>query len=173
MLSDEDRRRFCLARGAMRMILGSYLELHPASLKFRYGSLGKPEIQTPAADLQFNLSHSGDLALLAVTCESPAGIDLEPVRARSNARGIAEKVFSGDVREYLSKLEETEFETAFLQQWTLIEARVKVEGKGVFSQPGEDIRAVNFQPRSGWIAAVGMRGKPPKAEEWLTLKFSG
>jgi len=173
MLSDKDRRRFSLARGDMRMIIGSYLGLHPASMQFRYGSLGKPEIQSPATELQFNLSHSGDLALLAVTFGSPAGIDLEPVRTRSNARGIAGKVFSGKVREYLSNLEDTEFETAFLQQWTLLEARVKVEGKGVFSQPGEDIRAVNFQPKSGWIAAVGMRGKPPKAEEWLTWEFSG
>ena len=66
---DGDRRRYTMARGALRMILSGYLEVSPRDLRFEQGRYGKPHLVSPSREpnLEFNLSHCEDLALIAVT----------------------------------------------------------------------------------------------------------
>ncbi|MFI4918529.1 MAG: 4'-phosphopantetheinyl transferase family protein, partial [Legionellales bacterium] len=70
------RRRFCTARATMRIILARYLDCAPEDLEFTYNDYGKPDVINTKS-LQFNISHSADLALLAVGMNHPMGVDIE------------------------------------------------------------------------------------------------
>src|SRR5438093_345520 len=63
-----DRRRFSIARASLRLILARYLEAGPADLKFEHGAYGKPRLALDQNryGVQFNLSHSNQLALIAI-----------------------------------------------------------------------------------------------------------
>lgn len=110
------RRRYVVGRGALRQILGGYLGLAPAELRFAYGEQGKPRLVEPTADLailsefsppsprapraprapklRFNLAHCGDLGLLAVTLGLEVGVDLERLRPIRKARALAARYFT-------------------------------------------------------------------------------
>jgi 4'-phosphopantetheinyl transferase len=101
------RRRYVAGRGALRQILGGYLGLAPADLRFVYGEQGKPrlaestsdpaslsEFSPPAADLRFNLAHCGDQALVAVALGMEVGVDLERLRPVRKARALAARYFT-------------------------------------------------------------------------------
>src|SRR6201999_3187535 len=77
-----DRDRFIAGRGFMRTVLGHYLNAKPGRLEFVYSRLGKPALggSHATAGLHFNLSHSEDIGLLAVSPVGALGIDLEYVR---------------------------------------------------------------------------------------------
>ena len=85
------RRRFVLAHGITRSILGGYLGVRPACLRWRLGACGKPELA--GSRLRVNLSHSGDLALLAVTESREIGVDVEQIRAGLPAVALAERYY--------------------------------------------------------------------------------
>ena len=85
LVQPKDRQRFITARTALRGILGSYLGLPPAAVSFRINAHGKPYLDPASAMLQFNLSHSGDWALCAVTTAGEVGVDIERVRPCSPA----------------------------------------------------------------------------------------
>src|SRR5579872_1931989 len=70
-----DRVRFIAARSFLRRTLGRHRGVDPASLRFAYGLRGRPELEGAPA-LQFNLSYSGDQALLAVSRDGPLGVDV-------------------------------------------------------------------------------------------------
>jgi 4'-phosphopantetheinyl transferase EntD len=87
--------RFLAARGQLRQILGRYLNMPPEQLRFRYGPSGKPVLAGAAErELEFNLSHSDALALVAVTRIGRIGIDVERRRADLDVDEIAERFFS-------------------------------------------------------------------------------
>ncbi len=89
---ERHKRRFTLARAALRLILGRYLQEDAGLLGFHYTDHGKPFLKN-SKSLEFNLSHSGDLALVAVGQHFPLGIDLEFFSARPY-EGIANNLFS-------------------------------------------------------------------------------
>src|SRR5215204_4262422 len=78
---DEHRRRYVTAHGALRLILGAYLDAAPETLAFELGEHGKPSLREPLdaedARVEFNLSHSAELALVAVARDHPVGVDVE------------------------------------------------------------------------------------------------
>src|SRR5262249_38435202 len=76
---EKDRNAFTIARGLLRIILGSYLQTTPSAIEFTYGSRGKPSVVS-ARPIQFNLSHSGDLAVYAITEGYEVGADVEYIR---------------------------------------------------------------------------------------------
>src|SRR5689334_741569 len=71
------RRQYVISRGALRQILARSSQCHPAELHFVYSEKGKPLLDRPASSLQFNLAHSGELALIAVAWGRQVGVDLE------------------------------------------------------------------------------------------------
>src|SRR5207245_1715236 len=77
---ERDRARFICGRGLLRTILGRYLNTDPRDLTFVEGPYGKPELTGIPSSLRFNLSHSDDLMLLAVTHARAVGVDLEMIR---------------------------------------------------------------------------------------------
>lgn len=127
-------RRFVVAHGWLRRVLGAALDADPASLVFGIGPWGKPVLSGPWADagLQFNLSHSHELALMAVTTGRAVGVDLERLRPIPRATQLAERYFADPERADLARVAGSAAEAAtFFNCWTRKEAFVKAQGQGL------------------------------------------
>ncbi len=85
---ERHRRRFSVARASLRRLLGRYVGADPGALAFLYGARGKPRLAQPT-ELEFNLSHSHELALVGVTRGIPLGIDVEWLRSLGGFGGAA------------------------------------------------------------------------------------
>jgi 4'-phosphopantetheinyl transferase len=146
---ERDRRRFIAARGQLRTILGRYFAISPYALQFSYGAHGKPWISEPvqARALRFNLSHSGEFALIAIVLDRDLGVDLEEVQALDDAERIAGQFFSRCENEALREVPAAERLEAFFECWTLKEAFLKATGEGL-SRPTQsfDVAFGHRQP---------------------------
>ncbi len=130
--SDEPRRRFVVVRGALRALLARYLGASAQSILFAQGPHGKPVLdRTGAGELCFNVSHSGDRALLAFTCRDEPGVDIERVCAGRDSTAIANRFFATKEAEALRALPETARATAFFRCWVRKEACLKALGVGI------------------------------------------
>jgi 4'-phosphopantetheinyl transferase len=125
------RRRFVLARGVLRVLLGRYLQTSPAAIAFAYGEHGKPTLAAPASGgLRFNLAHSGERAAYAFALGLEIGVDVERVRA-IDGPAIARSHFSPRERAALEALPPPEQPAAFVRTWVRKEAYVKARGGGL------------------------------------------
>jgi len=130
---EKHQRHFIVARGFLRSVIARYLATQPESLRFVYGAYGKPALESEPS-LRFNLSHSHDVALLAVTIDADVGVDVEHVRADFASEDIARRFFSRAEVETFNALAKEERVAAFFRCWTRKEAYIKAIGKGL-SQP--------------------------------------
>ncbi len=130
---EKHRRRFVAARGFLRTVLGIYLERKPEDIRFCYNAYGKPSLIGSACDkrVSFNLSHSHDLALCAVTVHGRIGVDVELVRSDLGWKQIASGVFSDKEYASIISFPEEIQRVAFFRQWTLKEAYIKARGEGL------------------------------------------
>lgn len=128
-----DRDRYVFAHALLRWILGAYVGCEPQGLVFETNQYGKPflGIGHGGKDIQFNLSHSQDITLVAVARGASVGIDVEHTRAIPDAREIADRFFSADEREFLNSLPPVDFNDWFFTFWTLKEAFLKGIGMGL------------------------------------------
>jgi 4'-phosphopantetheinyl transferase len=134
--AEGDGERFLLGRGALRLILGSWLGRDPAGLVLGAGPQGKPELLSPPpAAPRFNVSHSGDLILLGFHPRRPVGVDVELRRPVPEWQGIARRWLPPAEREAIGSLPEQRREQAFLAAWCRLEARLKARGIGLFGPP--------------------------------------
>jgi 4'-phosphopantetheinyl transferase len=129
------QRRFTMARAIMRSILARYIQQEPEDLCFTTNEYGKPEINNPS-HIQFNLSHSQDLALLAVGKEFPLGIDLEFLSKRPYQQ-LADHSFSKSESKVLLSLAPEVKALYFFHIWSQKEAFIKSSGLGL-SYPTQD-----------------------------------
>jgi 4'-phosphopantetheinyl transferase len=131
---EKHRRRFIVARAAMRQVLGRYINVAPGTLVFSYGAKGKPELAGGQEErpIQFNLSHSDDVALLGVTQGLVLGIDIEQVNPEFSTDGIAERFFSPSEVRCLQALPADARAEAFFSCWTRKEAYIKALGEGLY-----------------------------------------
>jgi 4'-phosphopantetheinyl transferase len=127
----DDRERFLLGRAALRRLLGVWLELAPVAVPIECGPHGKP--RCPGGP-EFNVSHSGDLILLALHPSRPVGVDVERPRPGLAWRPIARRVLPPAECEALEALaaagSEAAAADAFLLAWCRLEARLKARGEG-------------------------------------------
>lgn len=129
---ERDRQHFKIAHASLRAILSRYVKLQPAALTFGETAYGKPFMTNiEAAGLLFNMSHSGDLALIAVAREREVGIDIEYMRADFATMEVAEHFFSVAEIYTLSGLDPHLRTNAFFNCWTRKEAYVKARGEGL------------------------------------------
>ncbi len=128
-----DREHFVAARGGLREILGRYTGASPQSLRFSYDHYGKPSLSGEAGGtpLRFNVSHSGGVALYAVTVGRAVGVDVERVREDFAGLDIAKNFFSPHEVAALSELPAEHLATAFFDCWTRKEAYIKARGLGL------------------------------------------
>jgi medium-chain acyl-[acyl-carrier-protein] hydrolase len=136
-----ERRQFLVSQAALRTILGRVLDRAPQSLQFGSGAHGKPFLQ--GEELSFNLSHSGDLALVAVTREGPVGIDIERVRADLDWTAMSRHPLSPHEQSALAGLPPEHRLTGFFSFWTRKEAQLKATGLGA-AAPADNL--LDFPP---------------------------
>jgi 4'-phosphopantetheinyl transferase len=135
--------RWTVARGYLRQMLSQYLNIPPAEIVFSYGQQGKPAIE--GNDLQFNLSHSGDRAVYAISAKYPVGIDLELIHPLP-AADLVDRFFSVNEQAIFHSLPVEIQQAAFFHAWTQKEAYLKACGTGLHT-PLEQIE-VSIDPRT-------------------------
>jgi 4'-phosphopantetheinyl transferase len=156
-----------VAHGTLRQLLGRYLGTHPGQLRFVHNAFGKPELSPECGSpLRFNLSHSADLALIAIAAGADIGVDIERIRAQPDYAAIARRFFSAAEVEYLNGLPSHLYGPAFVDGWTKKEAFLKACGQGLarLDDAPEDTAAARswslftLQPAPGYIGAVAIEG---------------
>jgi 4'-phosphopantetheinyl transferase len=175
---DHLRQSFVVARGILRVLLGRYLGISPASVQFSYSATGKPSLAV-SDWLDFNASHSGDLAVYAFTAQGAVGVDVEQVRPLTEMQDIAGRFFCFEEAAELMSLAPTERTHAFFLCWTRKEAYIKATGEGLSApldsfrvtlRPGQPARFIQQPAGAGWqlhdlkldsnyAAAVAYHGK--------------
>lgn len=176
------RRRFVVARASLRALLAAYLPGADPPIELAYTALGKPFLaRRPAGGLRFNLSHSGELALVALARGVELGVDVEQVRALGDQQGLAERFFAAEEVAALAALPEPQRLAAFFRCWTRKEAVLKALGSGlsfpldrfavsvadepaprVLSMDGQTAPAarwslVHLAPEPGYVGAVALK----------------
>ncbi|MEM1172392.1 MAG: 4'-phosphopantetheinyl transferase superfamily protein [Cyanobacteria bacterium P01_H01_bin.35] len=185
---ERDKNRFIIARGTLRKILSRYLNIEPNKLEFTYSDRGKPYLRNTS--ILFNLSHSQDLALYAITKVNLIGIDLEYIRPMNDAESLAKRFFSNQEYNLISQLPPQKQQETFFKLWTCKEAYLKATGDGLagglekveiclnsekpveFFSINEDIEEAShwylyqFIPQPNYIAAVAVAGKNQNLSFW-------
>ena len=171
----EHRRQFMVCRGTLREVLAGYTNEDPSGLRFAYGAHGKPYL--PGSDVRFNLSHSGEWAVLAVARGREVGIDIERIDAGFAQEQIPERFFSPREVAELRALPRCEQTAAFFRCWSRKEAYIKARGLGlalaldsfdVSLRPDEppallrggDWSIEHLEAPAGYAAAIVAEGKP-------------
>jgi 4'-phosphopantetheinyl transferase len=154
-------RQFSIGRGLLRLVLGQYLATDPARLEFEYGPRQKPALA--GAPLQFNLAHSGEVALIAVTPRQPVGIDVEAVRPMKDMLSIAKRFFAPAEYRTLRQLPPAMQTAAFYHGWTRKEAYLKALGDGL-ARPLDQFEVSLAPGQPAAILTIG--GETLPAQEW-------
>ncbi len=128
-----DRHRYIVGRAWLRVVLGHALDLDPTIIRFGYGPQGKPTLdkeQAPSG-VQFNMSHSQGMALLALQSHDEVGVDIEAVRPVPDAVDIARRLFTEEEGRILAAHPPDERDLTFARYWTRKEALLKSIGRGL------------------------------------------
>jgi 4'-phosphopantetheinyl transferase len=132
-----DRTRFGLARAFLRRTLGRYLRIPAESVALVVQPDGKPEVRGIGApsSLCFNLSHSGDLALIAVSGTQQVGIDVELIRELPRLDGLIKRCLTREEQVSQNGLTGEQRLLGFFRLWTRKEAILKGLGSGLSRDP--------------------------------------
>ena len=126
------RRRAIASRGALRHLLGLYLDRNPSRIELETGPEGKPElVGEDEHRIAFNVSHTGDEGLLALTSDGILGVDLERIRPEIDVLRLARRVFSSSEQAQFSTIHEERLRPSFFHVWTCKEAFLKAHGGGL------------------------------------------
>ena len=130
---ERDRRRFVAARGLLRSVISRYLKRPPEEIQFLYEPAGKPYLAFPGNEprLQFNISHSHEMALIGLSLDDRIGVDIEfknPARATLD---LARHFFAPEEISALDRLPVEAQCDAFFAIWTRKEAYIKGRGEGI------------------------------------------
>jgi 4'-phosphopantetheinyl transferase len=176
---EKDRRLYTVAHAALRSILAGYLNVAPGDLEFEIGQRGKPRLAPTFSNdsLQFNLSHSSEVALIAVTREREIGVDVEHVKKEFAFAEVAERYFTTREVSAIRALPQDLQRRAFYQCWTSKEAFLKAKGVGLSGEldeveillDGQDSVRVKgtlagwclseLSPCDGYVGAVALEGE--------------
>jgi Phosphopantetheinyl transferase len=165
---DRHRTQFVAARGWLRSILGSYLNIRPDELNFTYSSYGKPSLQDlTSTQLRFNVAHSGDFALYAFVLGHDIGVDVELIKSEFARETIAKQFFCANEVAALLAFPEGERPHAFFDCWTRKEAFIKAQGIGLSLPLDEfEVSLKHDEPallHANWDSA--------EATRWLLMKI--
>jgi 4'-phosphopantetheinyl transferase len=186
-----DRGRYIAARARLRIILGRYTNRAPGELQFDAGPFGKPVLRPKGGTerIQFNLSGSHGLGVVALQLDLELGIDVERVRPLDDAAAIAERMFAAKEYAAFRSLPAAEQPESFFRYWTRKEAIVKSIGQGLahpldgfeLSPEGgtperlefdcDGVRTVRWllpapSLRQGFVAALATAGSPAAMRCW-------
>jgi 4'-phosphopantetheinyl transferase len=171
ILNREEGELWRRSRGLLRELLGRYLVLGPASLRFVVGEHGKPALRDPAS-LHFNMSHSGGLALYAFSDAGAVGVDVEVARRPVDEVAIARRMLGEEVARRLQTLDPTTRRREFLEAWSSHEAELKCLGVGI-GEPGAapagrrpSVVTLDLGPGAGAAVATARRARELICWDW-------
>ena len=138
--------QYAASRALVRRILGGYLDLPPRRVSFVRSRTGKPRVLLPASatHLEYNVTHSYELGLLAVG-QQELGVDIERIRPAPMAAGVAAGIVAEDGPIRPSEVDSAERDWQFFRIWTRTEAALKAIGEG--------LSAIDRRPAS-WIRSL-------------------
>lgn len=166
-----DRDKFVRVRASLRIILSGYMGIGPAQIEFGYRTAGKPYLPdgVGADGLHFNVSHSGEMALVAVGFGREVGVDIEHVRQIVDLHDIAKRFFSHREVAELFSLPADQQTIAFFNCWTRKEAYVKAIGAGLgFPLDAFDVSLRPEEP----AALIEVRDDPAERKHWTLQDVS-
>lgn len=130
LINEQHRRRFLSAHIGLRRILSFYLAISPQEIEIYQDVNGKPFIIHPI-NLQFNMSHSGDIAIYAITQVQQVGVDIERIKSSIDYPAVAERFFTPAEYQFLLTLPAAEQLSGFYKIWVRKEAYIKASGLGL------------------------------------------
>ena len=136
------QREFAITRAMLRRVLAWVLRIQPQAVCFEHNAQGKPFL--PENTVFFNVSHSHEVALIAISLDAPLGVDIEHIHPRENYLKLARRFFAPGEYQALIALPENIQLKAFHTIWTRKEAFVKANAKGIAL--GLDQFQVNVDP---------------------------
>jgi len=157
-----DRDAYIAARGVLRTLIAGYTGTAPGALVFGYRDKGKPYLEAPAGELRFNVSHSGEFALLAFARRGELGVDIEQRRALDDLLRLAEASFSAHEYAVLCGLPAAAHSDAFFACWSRKEAFIKATGEGIGQLEAFDVSLVPGEP----ARLLRVDGSPPGELPW-------
>lgn len=168
LIDHQVRNRFIAGRGLLRETLAGCLDRKPSDILIASNQYGKPILSGEDSNhgLGFNLSHSGDLAIMALADRRELGIDLEQIREDLPYEAMAQQFFSRREQADLFSLPTELQRAAFFRCWTRKEAYLKGCGSG-FSQPAHicDVSLLPGQPP----ALLADRIDPSQTSKWSLI----
>jgi 4'-phosphopantetheinyl transferase len=168
---EKHRNQFIAGRGALRAILGQYLSAGPAGLRFDYSTNGKPTLAKEFAGtgIHFNLAHSEEMALVAITRLGAVGVDVEGVRPVKNVDELVARFFSPRENSLFQKMPDDEKPVAFFNLWTRKEAMLKATGEGITRSLS--LVEVSFLPGEP-ARVMAIAGDEAAGERWMLRELA-
>jgi 4'-phosphopantetheinyl transferase len=134
---EADSLRYVQARCLLREVLSFYKNCTPEEIIFEYTKHGKPFLKgEPVCGVQFNVSHSGDMVAVAVSCGRSVGIDIEKVRDDISESELSLRFFSETEIAAIRNSRGCAKAELFFRIWTRKEALLKATGEGIGGLPG-------------------------------------
>jgi 4'-phosphopantetheinyl transferase len=159
MLRGADAGRWAASRWVLRGVLGRYLAEDPERIELRIAERGKPALADPAVELRFNLSHSGDLAVVAFSGELEVGVDVEWVRPRKDLLALARRALPAEEAAAVAAGPPEARLTIFHAAWTRREAVAKCLGVGIAAPlPDARVAVSQLDLAPGYAAAIAVTG---------------
>lgn len=130
---EADRVRSLVCRAMLRRLAAALCGAEPERIEFSLGKNGKPTIIHPAeaVKVQVNVSHSGELGAVALSSDSPVGVDVEFIRPEIEIAAMARRYFRKEECSWLASLPEANQPRGFHRLWVLKEAVLKASGDGL------------------------------------------
>lgn len=150
----ELQQKYINTRGMLRKVLGTYLNMKPQDINIKKAEYGKPFVEN--SEVFFNLSHTGNKLVIAVSNVGEIGIDLEQLKARKNLKGLVEKCFSVTEQQSWESLSERQQIIMFYYLWVRKEALVKAIGRGIAM--GLDQCIINPEQQTKFLSIPGGGG---------------
>jgi len=171
---EKHSHNYLITRVFIRDVLSHYSDTPPCLWQFKTGSHGKPEVVNSQIPLQFNLSHTDDLIICAVTLNDEIGCDVEKTDRNCEYLGIAEHFFAKNEFEELLNKTGSEQRSRFFEYWTLKESYIKACGQGL-AIPLKDFNfEIGPSKRQQYNDNISLRFAPyrlDKAETWRSWLF--
>jgi 4'-phosphopantetheinyl transferase len=158
-LRSDARLRWVAARWALREVLGRYLDRPPNRIELVRGERGKPRLAESPEPIEFNLSHSGPVALIAVSAACAVGVDVEKIETGRDLAELAERALQPEDAGAVRAASGAARVKVFFERWARHEATLKCLGMGLGAPRGEAPVAVqSLEVGGSHAAAVAVSG---------------
>ncbi|HLD95568.1 MAG TPA: 4'-phosphopantetheinyl transferase superfamily protein [Alphaproteobacteria bacterium] len=157
---------YIVSHGALREILSLYLRLPSQEIAFQYSKFQKPYLKEPLKNIEFNLSHSGEMALLGLTTFKRIGVDIEKRRPLQDITNLAKTVLTTNEYEYFLN-HPAQRDDLFFKYWTAKEAFIKGVGEGL----SFGLENVSFRDIDSSNPSISIKTFPMESKEWSIQSF--